>query len=435
MAKLSKTAKFLALPLLIWFFYNGLLMHNYGRFRTGPEPQNYFRNLAHSLLQGRLDIDCPEKSGCYDILKYEGKNYLYWPPAPALAIYTPIVAVLGVETPDKLISSIIGVFNIWLFSMFLLLFSRRFDLPLRTGGILLLTLFWGMGTVHFYMSMKGSIWCMAQVCAQTFLLLAFIFALLRNSWWSILLSGLCFGLACYTRNHLIFCYALLGAIQWYQWEAEVWKKKIGRLLLFGFPFVCLSLLNLYYNYARFGDPLDNGMAHQLMSSFLVKDFEQYGFFNLHYLPKNLWVQVLSPPFFSESFPFFKLGWHKEGFSFFWASPLFLLLLPSLFFWIKSNFKKSATALLSLKDRRIMGAALVALLGVATPIMLNIAPGWRQFASRYSLDYQLMMIVLMLFLLRIWGDKKYFAPTVIFLVFLSVYVNYFGAHMFLGLAGK
>lgn len=407
-------------------------MHNYGRFRSGPEPQNYFRNLAHSFLNGRLDIDCPRQSGCYDLLKYEGKNYLYWPPAPAVVFYAPLVAMLGVDTPDKLISSLIGAFNVLLFSVLLRLFSRRFSIPINFSGIALLTLFWGMGTVHFYMSMKGSIWCLSQVCAQTFLLLSFIFALLPPRIWRLLLSGVCFGLACYTRNHLVFCALALAIIHWYSWDTRLPRERVKLFILWGIPFLIFSVLNLLYNYARFDEALNNGMEYQHMSSFLQKDFETYGFFNLHYLPKNIWVQVISPPAFSENFPFFKLGWHKEGFSFFWASPLFLLLLPTLVYFFRTLWQKKESNKLQKKDQWMISGALASMLLVATPILLNIAPGWRQFASRYSLDYQLMMILIGLFLIKVCGDRRWLVPLSVVLVFLSLYMNYFGTYEFLGL---
>ncbi len=431
MSKLVKTARWLALPLLIWFFYNGLLMHNYGRFRQATQPQNYLRNLADSFLQGRLDIDCPEQSGCYDLLKYKEKVYLYWPPAPAL-LYVPIVAVLGVETPDQLITGLIGAFNVFLFSWFLWLFVRRFDLPLGFGSIAVLTLFWGMGTVHFYMSMLGSIWCMAQVCAQTYLLLALIFALRPPSIANIIWTSVFFALACYSRNHLLFGYGLIGAIQWYQWAGDSWRQKFGKLAWFALPFGLFSLLNLWYNYARFDDAFNNGMEYQMMSEYLIDDFRKYGFFNLHYLSTNVWVQLLSPPIYKASFPFFKLGWDKIGFSFFWASPLFLLMLPAWFFAIRESLRKTGTSLLSLRDRHLMLGATLSLLAIATPIMLNIAPGWRQFASRYSLDYQVFMVVLILFLFKLWGDRRWWWPLVGILVFLSLYVNYFGTYMYLDL---
>ncbi len=434
MSKLVKTARWHALPLLIWFFYNGLLMHNYGRFRRAPQAQNYLRNLADSFLQGRLDIDCPEASGCYDLLKYQEKVYLYWQPAPA-HLNMPLIAILGPETPNQLNYGQNGHINVWLFSLFCWYFVRRFDLPLGFGSIALLTLFWGIGTVHFYMSMLGSIWCMAQVCAQTFLLLALIFALRRPSIANVLWSSLFFGLACYSRNHLLFGYALIGVIQWYQWEGDGIRQKLTKLAAFALPFGLLSVLNLGYNYARFDEAFNNGMEYQMMSDYLIDDFRRYGFFNLHYLPKNVWVQVLSPPIFHDAFPFFKLGWDKIGFSFFWASPLFLLLLPSWFFAWRARRGSTDEVPLVRRDRHLIAGATLSMLAIATPIMLNIAPGWRQFASRYSLDYQVFMIVLLLFLFKIWGQRRWWWPLVIGLTLLSLYVNYFGAYLYLNLGDR
>ncbi len=427
-----KKGKYFLLPIVIWFFYIGLAMHNYGKMRIGPEPQNYFRNLAHSFLEGRLDIDCPKKSACYDILIYKEKNYLYWPPAPAVIFYLPIVAVMGEETPDKLISSLIGAFNVLFFSILILLFARRFSIPINFPGIALLTLFWGMGTVHFYMSMMGSVWLIAQICAQTFLLLSFVFALMRPSAWQVFCSGLFFGLACYTRNHLIFCAIPLIAVQWPMWKIEKRLIQFKTLVTFGIPFVAMSLANLWYNHARFGEYFNNGMEYQNMSPYLIDAFKEYGFFNTHYFSNNIWVQVLSPPPLSSSFPFFKLSKHSQGFSFFWASPLFMLLIPAFLYGIKDLLVEKSKRLFSATDRLITSAMLIALLGIATPIMLNIAPGWRQFASRYSLDYQLMMILIGLFLIKVWGDKKWFIPLCVILVFLSIYINYFGAYLYLNL---
>mgnify|MGYP006952652528 CR=1 FL=1 len=66
--------------LLIWIIYNNASENN---SRPTTNTQNYFKNLSKSFLEGRLDIDCPPNSGCHDLVNYNNKYYLYWPPVPA----------------------------------------------------------------------------------------------------------------------------------------------------------------------------------------------------------------------------------------------------------------------------------------------------------------------------------------------------------------
>ena len=169
-----KSFGWLVIPIFVWFFYNGLLMHNYGRFRVDTKSNQYFKYLAGSFLAGRLDLsDCPPTTDCHDLVNYNGKIYLYWPPVPAL-IYMPFVAISGSETPDQLIASLFGALNILLFSLFIYRLSLRYDWRLSYLQIAMIILFWGMGTVHFYMSMLGTVWTSAQIMAQTFLLLTLL---------------------------------------------------------------------------------------------------------------------------------------------------------------------------------------------------------------------------------------------------------------------
>jgi glucan phosphoethanolaminetransferase (alkaline phosphatase superfamily) len=56
-------------------------------------------------------------------------------------------------------------------------------------------------------------------------------------------------------------------------------------------------------------------------------------------------------------------------------------------------------------------------------------GWVQFASRYSLDYQLFLILFLLLTFRNILHKPAFKIMLVVLLMISVFMNYYGAKMF------
>lgn len=435
--------RFILLPILIWFFYNGLLMHDYGHFRTRTVATNYWSYLAEAFLDGRTDIkECPPYSDCHDLVFFEGKKYLYWAPVPAF-VYLPIVAKMGTQTPDLLIASIFGAINIGLFSLFLFYFSKFFRLQIRFLENQIWTLFWGMGTVHFYMSMNGTVWYIAQVLAQSFLLLGFIF-LLKNprNKWNLLWSGLSLALAIYTRNNLIFAllFAFSILIPRYllperQHIFEKWKMKIGHLILFISPFLLASLLNLYYNFIRFGDAFENGLNYHKMDPGYQVNFDMHGYFSWKYIVSNFWIEVLKPPKWTNDFPFFDIE-NGFGFGFLWASPMLIFFIPATFLFFKKGIKnRNLISIQNIFKYQKVSAMLgnyLALFGISIVIFSVMGPGWKQFASRYSLDYQLFLMIPILFFFEKWKSNKWITSLAFILLLLSVYMNYFGARIFYNL---
>lgn len=54
-AGFAALAGLIVLPVVAWLFYSGLFVN--GRINTGGTETNYFKDLAVSFRQGRLDID------------------------------------------------------------------------------------------------------------------------------------------------------------------------------------------------------------------------------------------------------------------------------------------------------------------------------------------------------------------------------------------
>ena len=406
-------------------------MHNYGEYRDESEHYQYFKYLAYSFGEGRLYLEkCPFTTKCHDLVLYNNKIYLYWPPAPAL-FYMPLVAFYGLKTPDQAISHFLGVVNIFLFSLLIARFSNLFHLNIRFWQIVLFTLFFGVGTVHFYISMRGIVWEFGQILGQTFLLTSVLIFFsnptrFKNLFW----SGLFFGLMCYTRNNMLFYIFLFLGVAFPFFPKFTWKQITTRMFVFVLPFIIFSAVNMWYNHARFGDVFENGLQYHNMSWSYKQNFDKHGYFSTKYIPHNLWTEVFSPPPFIDKFPFYHPE-KRSGFGLLWASPLFLLFFPALFFFGKqtiSELKNKGPGNWFQKNKisTFLIGNYLSLIGVALVIFSILGTGWRQFGSRYSLDYQLTLILPIVLLSTGMRAKKWYWVLFIVLLICSIYINYFGS---------
>lgn len=399
----AETAVFLIFSLLVMGVYIGFGMASYSaksgpltfgkQFLTEPVVSDYFNNLALSFTQGRLDVTDTREE--LDLIVFNGKKYLLWPPVPAV-ILAPLVALFGVDLPDRLINAIIGSLNVFLFLLLFRNLRSRYSLDfLSTNVILALGTFWALGTVHFYMSLSGKVWFISQIMAQTFLLAAIGQMLKRNkSNAAYLLAGLWFGLAVYTRNDLVFSGIFMAALIYEDCKGKIFNKTfLIRLSIFGLFFIAFSLLNLEYNYLRFGNAFENGANYHLMADRFKLKFEKWGYLSTHYIPHNVYYEVFKMPELTSSPPFIVMDF--DGFGLLWVSPLFLLLFPSFFYLIKKIKNGPELATMASNGSLMYAAALITILPIAFTIFTVMGTGELQFGARYTLDFHIFLCLLLL----------------------------------------
>ncbi|MCX8092850.1 MAG: hypothetical protein N3E50_01630, partial [Candidatus Goldbacteria bacterium] len=371
------------IPIFVWLFYSWFFFE--WALNKNTNNYNYFKFLSFSILQGRFDIDCPSETQCHDLVEYKGKYYLYWPWVPAI-IFLPFVAIVGTNISDILISSIFGAFNIFLIIILIRQLSLKFNLEIKDAEVILLSLFWGLGTVHFYMSMVGSVWFISQIMAQTFLLSSMILVLVLPDFRGFFLSGLFYSMAVYTKNDLIFSILFIIAI-WIFLKKENKNINYHMLIIFLLPFLFFSILNFIYNYIRFENIFENGIKYHKMDFHFKKNYINHGYLSFYYIPYNFLVEVLLPPPFKTEYPFF--DYNPEGFGFLWNSPLFFLTIPIFVVYFKKIFKKENKNLnIKTKDMILLTGSFLSLLFISLIIFSIMGTGRVQFASRYSLDYQI-----------------------------------------------
>lgn len=379
-----------------------------------PDQANYFRELGGALLHGQLYLAHPSQT--HDLVFFGGKYYLYWPPVPAL-VFAPLVAIFGPGVSDGFVSCVFGVTNVWLFMRICQQLSARFNLGLTTKELFWAGMFWGFGTVHFYMAKTGSTWFISQVIAQTFLLASIYSAIRGKSW---VLTGLFFALAVYTRNNLIFGALFFPFLYGALYPGRPFVKWLRDGLSFAIPVLLCSALNGWYNWARFGDPFENGLSYHLMDDYFRPLFNQWGYFSWHYFPHNFYTEVLHAPTLVSTFPF--LMEEPEGFGFLWASPFFFWLFPALALWVYRIVTRKGSASYWL----VTTGSLLAAIPIACTIFMIMGTGWRQFGARYTLDFQLFLL---LFLLVSWPHLRKLPlakPISITLMILSFIIEGIGA---------
>lgn len=240
-----------------------------------PGPSgNLYVYQARAFLDGHLYIN----GYMFDCAEFKGKVYVPFPPAPALLL-TPFVALFGVDRCNpSLVAMALSGLNVLLF----LRLMKSQGLSLDSSLWLAAAFFLGTG---YWLAAIGSggVWFFAHVCAVTCLLVALAETFGRARGW---LVGLALAGAILSRQFTVILGLFFLAMLWER------SKAVGggrRARLLGFVLVVGAAVGIYcfYNYARFGDPLDTGYAYLRREGFVLHRFKKHGTFSLAYLPFNI----------------------------------------------------------------------------------------------------------------------------------------------------
>lgn len=382
-----------------------------GRFRT---LSGQLRNIAESEIASR-----------------ERKYYVSFPPMPAL-LMLPFVAIFGFRTNDVVFNVVLAGLVPALFFLVLRRIRRLGPEPgagehdsaggpppspaapdrdmnraalapdLWLCGVL------AFGCVFYFSAVIGQVWYTAHVVS---LVLAALFLLCVLPLRRPALAGLCLGALMLTRPQMVF----FGVLLLYQALAPSWRERrftsalrpaIRPLVVAALPFLALSAAGFAHNYVRFGNPLEFG--HSYLTTMQADNIQRYGLFNYQYLSRNLACALTLLPKLLPRSPYIQVSYH--GLSLLLTTPILLYLL-----WPAPDAGRRAL-------RRALWVAIVpiALLG-----LLYQNDGYIQFGFRFSLDYMLLLLLLVAL-----GNQAAI-PTRTFraLALCGVVVNLFGAITF------
>ncbi len=228
----------------------------------------------------------------------------------------------------------------------------------------------GFGTVFYFSAVQGRVWYMAHVVSVA-LCLAYV-------WCSIearhpILAGLCLGLATMTRTPMALMFPLFLFEAWRICGGrDGMRDAVRRGLMFAAPILVIAIVAVVHNVARFDEPLEFG--HSYLAVRQQSNIETIGMFSHRYLARNLAVGFTLLPELTAAKPFISINGH--GLAMWFTTPvLFLLLWPKL----KGPLHRPLWITIAL---------------VAIPTLFYQNSGWLQFGYRFSLDYMVLLIVLL-----------------------------------------
>lgn len=354
----------------------------------------YYNYLADAFLHGQYWLRLLPPS-THDLVFYGGKYYLYWSPFPAFVLM-PFVAIFGVKFNDVVFTIFIAMLNVGLIAQLLRAACQVEFLHLSKTQRSILVIFFALGTVHFFMAPFGKVWFTGQLIGFTCTILAYLSAFSLKGWKAWFFTGLSLSAAMLTRNHLVFTGIFPAMYLLFQEKPWRWWTVIRNGFLAILPLIAGLAIYLGYNQIRFGSPFDAGLAYHQMSSFFRADYDQYGAFNLHYIPINFFYQYIFYPF-----PITETS--KMGGS--------LFLLSPIFFGVFFAFRKP-------RLHWAVFALIASILVTNIPIMMLMGTGWVQFGPRYTLDFTVPLL-----LLTALGIEKW-KPSLSFILAIVSIIQYF-----------
>ena len=349
---------------------------------TQAEKPLAYAYLADAFAHGSLALrSAPEP--LIGVLSYAGNSYIAHGPLPALLL-VPLVLIVGVDGSASLLVLLLGAVNVGLTALLLQAAVQAGVLRLNRLRQGLLLLFFATGSVQLVAATVGASVTIEALSAYSCVALGYLAALRLRGVRAFLALGLAITAALLTRWPAAL--ALIWPLVWL-WRSE---QRAERSPLPGATLLLILLLAGvagmgWYNWARFGAPLESGLryfAHQGVAAF----FQQQGVFAPAALLKNLPLLLFAHPIFG--------GVTSHG-----------LLLLSPFFMVAIMARREQPAMVPLLVITVVLSALPGLLtNVLGPQLVGLA----------ALDFMLPLL-----LLTALGQRYVPAWLVAILVLLSM----------------
>jgi hypothetical protein len=322
----------LILVILIYFWiFTG------GDWRAWPQDQKYYDQLATAFTKGHLFLNVkpdPELlklpdpyqnsivrkkiAFLWDTSLYQGKIYLYWGPVPALvlALIKPIYhgnvndsSLAFLFSCGQLISSFLVIkvvserifktMPIWTVALAIFLVGLVSPIPLMLHGPAAYEA--AIMSGQFFLVL-GIYWAYKAIASDSI------------SKWKLTIAGLSWALAVGCRATLIVpiaflvCLTTLEIIQRYKMKTDLSRIWLT-IFAFGLPLALGAILYGWYNYRRFGSPLETGLRYQLT----VENLHEYYnlLFSMSYIHSNLHNYLFNPFKVIPAFPFIRMQQGKD----------------------------------------------------------------------------------------------------------------------------
>gem|GEM_PF-697008 len=355
---------------------------------------------AAALLTGHVHTPPPPPGGTLDMMYYHGLWSSFFPPLPAFLLMPLVWYFHGpLRTPVHLFCAVLGALS----PLFVYQMGERAGL--RPAVRLWIAVLFAFGTVFWYAVDTGTPWYYVQVATVFFYLLALREGFGKNR---PLLVGALFGAALLCRNPVALGFPFLFWRERFLTDGRLDLRRLDYRRLAGFciPVAAAVAVQLWWNWARTGDPLDTGYAHIMMNPYFRASFSQ-GMFSIKHIPYQIYSMFfMAPAFhgqtdFNGVWPYLTLSSTGQS---------LLLTTPAWLYALEGDVR-----------RRRVWLGLCAVLLTMIPQLLYYANGTGQFGNRFSLDYTPLLLALLIF-----GIGRRFRWQHAALILVSVFLCGYGA---------
>lgn len=242
-----------------------------------------------------------------DTAYYKGNYYVYFGVVPALLFFVPFKLLTGMYLSME--------FTVFLFFSIYLLFlnllcvkSLKKIFPDLSFGIYVLSiLILDAGSMALSFVCRAKFYEMVYAVGLAFTAIGLF--LLVSYWWDekwkmskLFGGGLFLALAVGCRPTLLFYSVLLLPCMIVKLRENGIKSNLKSLFVLAFPYLCVAIGLMWYNYIRFDNVFDFGQNYQLTVTDMAKDSYKWST-----LPWCLWFGMFQPLSFSAVFPFITSG--------------------------------------------------------------------------------------------------------------------------------
>lgn len=299
----------------VWYVSIGLWI-------TFPNETSYYDLLATAFRNGQTHVEIEPDPALlalenpyepstregipllWDATLYNGKYYLYWGPAPALAL-----AIYKLFTPqevgDKVITFLFTVGTFIFAALLVLDIWKKYFSSIPRWQVLVGMLFMGLANPTLYILIEARIYEAAIISGQFFLLGGlywFFNAIAAPSRSRLALSGAFLALAVGSRTTLVPAVAFISLLMLI-WVIKTHREQfISLTLAFALPLAIGAIAYGGYNFSRFGSVTEFGLRHQITSYNLYESLDET--FSPAYIPPNLYKTLFNALEKREIFPYF-----------------------------------------------------------------------------------------------------------------------------------
>lgn len=351
---------------LVLIFCFTTLILSFHSVRKIPAKSTHFVLQAQAFLQGHLDIP---PSGLNDLAFFHDSYYVPFGPLPSVLLI-PFVFLTS-SVPQQ----ILGIFALVI--TFTALYKLCKQLGMKTNNALWMAIFFIFGTIYVSLVVINASAYLVQVITILFVILALLEYFGKKRFFII---GTYIGLGILTRDIIIF--STIFFVLEILWSKEITRKLRSCTLLFLPILVSITIL-FTFNYARFGNLIDNGYDHNISHGYDLSYARSKGFFSLTHIPGNIYLLFFkgpdaikeNPASYVLQFPYMKID--QWGLSIFITSPLFLYLL---FVNVKKPFVLSALI--------TVGVMII-------PMLTYYAYGAWQYGYRHAADFYPFLFIILI----------------------------------------